>query len=1076
MSVCQLQAQDMSSVEGVVRDAAGNPVANVPVTLVNPVTGTQMTAVTGPDGYYKFADVPAGRYTIRIAGRQVTPGVTPPPVYEREYQVTAPGPVRAEIALAPVPLTDILTATSIPIEMDPAQILKSFTAPESMYLPASNLPLRAGEIYGPLNLSLMSQATYTAVSSARGPSVAGGLPINNSFRINGVDNNNKVYPGPLAYVSNMATEQFTQFTAQPSPVFGHSSGGDFLENTGVGANQWHGSAYYYFNNHSLNATDNWTRRAGYEHDDLGYNQYRLGGSLGFPIVPSKIFGYGNFEWIPTRYTSPLGSYMYAPTDGAFATLAGLPDVSATNLGILEATIGSVPIGPTQRFTTVDGTSIPLGLVQGTYTNKQSQYMGTGALDYVVNTANSVNFRFVNNNLYANPYASSPTIPIASEMDTLALQALGNWTHVFNANTTNDLRAGYNRYTQTFPGTFPIAFPGLPAFPNINIGGESQLLLGPQFGLFDGSAFNTYQLADSVSWVAGPHKIEFGADAMRYISSIGNLSTRRGDYVYSSLDRYLLDLPPDVLAQKAFGANDINDNRWLVAAWLHDNWRIAPNFDLTLGVRYQYATLPVFVSGSGLFPSSTGININEPGVDTNNFSPHAGIAWAPKGQNYFVIRAGFSMMYDNLYSPYNYFRLGQVIPQIGTTVTATSNSNTPGFLANGGIPDPYTVPPIDISPAEADALRSVIAVSQPTPYVMRWNGSVQSRLWSTASLTLQYLGTRAVHQPYVQSLNGPAPAFARNFPVFFTPPSQAELDSLTLTLADIQNAQASGSLTPVAAWGELPVIPNNSVLGLNYGGLTRYNGASAIFNQRFAGGATFFATYTYSHSTSTYTGTPADALFGGFNDESPFDHRQRISGLFMFDLMSLLQPWTGNNKLVGNIFANFNISANYTYQTSSPLSTMEALSPGTLYANNSYRTPIYTVEALTAGTGTPLFNSSGQTVGILATPAPIPYADASFPSTTIGARNAFRLDRVNNLDVSFTKRFAWSDNLGIEFRGAAFNIINHSQYTGVPLNSFGFMNLTPLSALYTPNSGLASGADRFFTNNARAVQLSARIIF
>lgn len=1072
MPVFHLQAQDMSSIEGVVRDAAGNPVANVPVTLVNPVTGEQMTAVTGPNGFYRFDSVPAGRYTIRIAGRQVTPGVTPPPAYEREYQVTAPGPVRAEIALTPVPLTDLLMAQAVPIELEPTQIRNSFTAPQSEYASTPNLLQKDGEAFGALNLSLLSEAVATVAGLARGPSVAGGGPIQNTYRINGIDNNNKIFPGPLSYVSNMATEQFTLFAAQHSPVFGHASGGNFLTNTGVGANRVHGALYYYFNDDVLNAEDNWERSV-LPDEDRSFTQYRLGGAIGFPVVPSKIFGYGNFEWIPTRYTSPLSGFMFAPTPAGFNTLAGIPGVSATNLGVLRSAVGGLPVAASTRTTTVAGRTIPLGLVSGTFNNSQEQFVGTGAVEFVPNTTNSVNIRYVQNELSANPFASSPTFPIVNEMDSTALNAVVNWTHVFNANVYNELRGGYNRYSQSFSGATAPSFPGLTAFPNIQIGGASSLLLGPQTGLFEPSAFNTYQLADNVSWVLGHHQLQFGGDALRYISSIRNLNAFRGNYVYSSLDRYLLDLPPDVLSQRAFGNSSINDNRWLFAGWLHDNWRVAPSFNLYLGVRYQYATLPSFVTGTDLDE-----DFDAPLSKTTNFSPHVGIAWAPGGQNKFVIRGNFGWMYDDLYSPYSYLRLGQVLPQLGTTVTATSLSTTPGFLAGGGIANPYTVPPSDITPAQAAALTSVVATEQDTPYVMRWDAAVQARIWEGASITFKYLGTRGVHQPLVESLSGPAPALAGAFPLFFSQPSAATLNGLDLTLDQIQAAQQAAVVPITAAHGTPagPVfIPGRSVLTVSNSGLTRYNAGSAVFNQRFTGGATFYATYTYSHLTSDFTGTSLDPLFGRNEAQSLFDRRHRVTGLMMFDLGALTKTWTGTGW-ASHILADFNIAANYIYQSGAPVPALEGINPG-LLGLSTFRTPVFTVESLTGGAGTPLTNSSGQVVGILATPAAgMPFGAAPGNSTVIGAANAFHLDPVNNIDVSFTKRFGFGDIAGLEFRGTAYNLINHSQFTGVPVNSFGFMNLTDITSFFAPGNALFTNPNRFLTNNARNIQLSARIIF
>jgi protocatechuate 3,4-dioxygenase beta subunit len=46
---------------GVVRDRAGNPIANARVSIL----GTDQTALTGPDGHYTFTKIPDGRYAVR---------------------------------------------------------------------------------------------------------------------------------------------------------------------------------------------------------------------------------------------------------------------------------------------------------------------------------------------------------------------------------------------------------------------------------------------------------------------------------------------------------------------------------------------------------------------------------------------------------------------------------------------------------------------------------------------------------------------------------------------------------------------------------------------------------------------------------------------------------------------------------------------------------------------------------------------------------------------------------------------------------------------------------------------------
>ncbi len=1065
--------QDMSSIEGTVTNAAGTPVADVPVILINPSTGAQMTAMTDRNGYYRFDNVAPGRYTVRIAGRPAAgapAGAAVPPAYERQYEVTAPGPIRVDISGdivgGAVPLTDILTGNAVLIEMQPAQLRTAFMAPSSVYIPQPDLTTRDGTAYGALNLSVAVEAVSTTSDTARGITVAGGLPIQNTFRIDGLDNNNKVYPGPLSYVSNLATEQFTLFANQQTPVFGHASGGNFLVNTAVGTNEWHGWAYGYLQDDAMNAVDNRLHRLGYS-DDINFRQWRVGGAVGFPIVHNKVFGYGNFEWIPLRTTQPFADLMFVPTAAGFTTLSGTPGVSAVNLGVLRSTLGSLRPGVATTTTTVAGRAIPLAPVTGTFKVRQDQYMATGGLDFRHSPSNAVSFRYIHNELTQDPFESDVPLAAVPKQHGRSLNAVGSWQHVFSPNVTNDLRLGYNRYRQTFPDPIPVSFPGLSVFPNIEIGSPTSLLLGPQAGLLEPSTFNTYQVSDAANWIIGRHRLDFGGDGMRYISSIGNLNAYRGNYIYSSLERYLLDLPPDVLAQRAFGSTAINDNRWLAAGWLHDKWRAATNFDLFLGVRYQFTTLPGFVSGD-VFDNGIDTGIDE---KLTNFSPHVGIAWAPWGEQTAVIRANFGMMYDQIYNPFVSFRVGQVIPQLGTTITRTDLPPDPGFLARGGIANPYAgTTPGEITPAQATALRTFAFTGQDeSPYTMRWNAQFQTKIWNSSALTLGYLGTRLVHQPVIEPFASVDPALA-TFPVFFETPSQATLNSLTLSLADLQAGTAGfdGVLNHVT-----PVFPGNPLLSLNNNGTSQYHAGSAIFHQRFGNGALAYATYTYTNSDADFTGTPLDSQFGRSDGITQFPkHRATLTG--MFDLGSLMRSSVGEN-VVSGIFANFNISGTYIYQTGLNVSTLQLLNPG-LMGLGVFRAPNITTAGLTGGGSTVLRNSSGEIVGFLAPPTSIPIDRALPASAPIGARNTTRLDPVNNIDLSATKRFSFGDKFSIEARGTAYNLLNNSQFTGVPTNAFAFMNLTSPMAFFQPGNNLFGDPGRFFTNNARNLEVAVRVLF
>src|SRR5690606_6399203 len=113
------------------------------------------------------------------------------------------------------------------------------------------------ELYGANNLSLLAEGIRPPLEFDRfvSPSVAGRPGDANAFSIDGIDNNNRVTPGPLLYLPDDATEEFTLQQNGFDPLSTHVTGGTFSSVIRSGANDVHGSAYWYFQNQQLNARD-----------------------------------------------------------------------------------------------------------------------------------------------------------------------------------------------------------------------------------------------------------------------------------------------------------------------------------------------------------------------------------------------------------------------------------------------------------------------------------------------------------------------------------------------------------------------------------------------------------------------------------------------------------------------------------------------------------------------------------------------------------------------------------------------------------------------------------------------------
>ena len=148
----------------------------------------------------------------------------------------------------------------------------------------AELPFNAsgGTSYGVLNLALLQPGVTSAgaMGAGVGPSVGGQRPYNNSFTLEGVDNNRKDVTGPVTLVPNDAVAEFSVLTNQFSPEFGHSSGGQFNTVVKSGSNTIHGTVYEYFQNRNLNAIDQSIANntaAGEKIINPRYDNNRLGG-------------------------------------------------------------------------------------------------------------------------------------------------------------------------------------------------------------------------------------------------------------------------------------------------------------------------------------------------------------------------------------------------------------------------------------------------------------------------------------------------------------------------------------------------------------------------------------------------------------------------------------------------------------------------------------------------------------------------------------------------------------------------------------------------------------------------------
>ena len=236
------QATD-GNVAGTVYDPSGAVVPDAIVQVRNIATGVTRDTKTDSSGAYQINNVLVGTYSITAkaqgfaAATLANVDITLNRTTTANLKLTV-GAVATQVEVKEAPtLIDTTTAT----------VGTSFESQQAVYNPASLLPL------GVYNLALLSAgvASSGGVGLGEGPSVGGQRPRNNSFTIEGVDNNRKDVTGANVRVPNEAVAEFSVLENQFGAEFGHSTGGQFNAVIRSGTNSIHGSLYEDFQNRNL---------------------------------------------------------------------------------------------------------------------------------------------------------------------------------------------------------------------------------------------------------------------------------------------------------------------------------------------------------------------------------------------------------------------------------------------------------------------------------------------------------------------------------------------------------------------------------------------------------------------------------------------------------------------------------------------------------------------------------------------------------------------------------------------------------------------------------------------------------
>lgn len=1118
------------ALRGQVLDPSGSVVPEAEITVTNQETGVTVKTTSSSAGTYNLPSLIPGLYKISIEAKGFKSYV------QKDVNVLANQQNEANARLEVGGTSEVVEVSSgeVTVQTTTSTINNTFDTKDV------DLPNAGGTLNGsPLNLAVLAPNVIATPGGTQGigGSVGGTRPRDNNFAVDGVDDNNLGVTGNNSTVIPDAVAEFNLTTNQFSAEYGHSAGGQFSLVTKTGTNEWHGSGEWYNQNRNYNSLDNLTKSAidsGTIPGQPAFDNNRFGGTIGGPIIKSKLFIFGAYEYTVLNGAG-TPTPLIEPTAGGLAALESMAVDSQ-----VSALLKNFPTAPVADLApiTVNGQSIPVGNLIITSPLYQREHDAQVNADYTWrNHQFGARFLFNQASFLFPVNATIPQFNQNEPYHNRKIALTDVWT--LSSNKVNDLRVQYSFFYQAFLN------PCSDCPPDVTIYDLGNNTIGPADNQYQKQS--SYQILDTFSWTLGKHNVKFGAQYNHFIYPQFFLSRSNGDYWYSSTQEFINDLLPSQPGRTLRGAGDGSflGTQSAFFFFAQDDFKVTPRLTLNLGLRYEYWTNPVGSETQTLNAISNVpgvITFGNPTTDKNNIAPRIGFAYDPFGTGKTSIRGGFGIAYDVKFQNFASITLP---PQLqseldpATACTALNpvpawcaNPNGAGFLANGGLPQAY-LPPTD--QAAARGLTTSYIDDTVMPKILTWSLGVQHEVARNSTVEVRYLGTRGVELP-VQ--------FRRNYESYFdaggTPlPTYLNASQIPTTFSG--STPTDATFNNFACWtvpyncAPDPNFSNNTYLQYGFGGFvtsdppygtSSYHAGSVNYTQHSIRGLTLNANYTYSHTIDNSTNEFFTSLLNPrrAQDTTRINEDKGNSDLdvrhkFALSLNYQVPNINSDNRFLKALANGFQVGSVFLLQTGQPVtiqSGIDANGNGDTAGDRVVFNPagvgntgsdVYAVCAATAGTssGTAVGNTYIGGVGIASNPDPTNGCAAN-PLNTFGfdpaigytpvnpkakyvvagpgarstlGRNSFFSPGFNTLNLSVAKRIQFSERMYLQARADVFNVLNHPSYAlsnGNIFNAAGTTTATTTQGYALPTDPNFLQPSAFFSGGIRTMTLSLKLVF
>jgi len=905
--------------------------------------------------------------------------------------------------------------------------------------------------------------------------------------------------------------------------------------TKSGANQFHGNLYELWNGSILNTADYFTNATPGNHkprSTVNHFGGSLGGPIAhdklffffdsewvriaLPIVtpttvPSAAFQQYVLQQLPLGGTDSVTGSTYAPAPELVPFYQKMFSLYGNTAGTPLAVLGC-PFNS-------DGTAASGNPSDGNgCANRQSvshssddhEQVQTARIDYNIGVNDTAWFRFqADTGLQA-----AFTDPINPLFDAVSPQPLysfaAGYTHVFSQRVVNYFNPAFSWYESLFgPSDFQKTVAALPIVlqgsganaPFTTIGGLDNTWV-------QGRRASRFFINDNLSWSHGSHELRFGTNTR--ILRLNDYDFGQGTVptvTYTTLPQFIYGVASTASKTFPLAANE-PFNFLNLDLYAQDTWKVTPKLTWTFGIRDTFNSNPLnphdnLARLNGSF-YSIAHDVDQPlnaVIQThlgNLFSstpvailqPRTAVAWQLEPKT--VLRTGFGLFSDILPGsvadlvgtnpPYVRTFQGGLLGTVGGTAIAPEVPNSAvdaTVAANQRFGSGFTEGQLSCASALANpatCLPPVAMTAVPNgklhaPYFMQWSLGIEHQLGTTASVQAQYVGTRAVNQPYLTQVNGYQTVCQGCFAPFpYMRPTDARFGAVTQ---------------------------------FSTGANSHYSGLQLTAMKRMGHGLQGQINYTWSHCLDTVSnGGFLQFSSGGILSPLPgklardygscdYDIRHNLTGQYVYDL-----PIKVRNHLLGYAANGWQISGTVFWHSGVPFSVLSTpysangngivQGSGPQFASVVPGVPLYEHHPIPGITqpGTVQWLNPNAFISTVDPSTGACYRGDSAQDCQFGnlGRNALRGPDFLWSDFYLTKWFPVTERLKLRLDAQFFNVFNHPNFglpsmtlagvPGKPSTQTGFGALSYTTSPPTGLLGVGLGGD----SSPRMIAFQIRLEF